>query len=121
MQILTYNNVLFMIGKVEKGIWENDPSRETYRITNSNGVFYAVTEGFMPYEVGEIPSDVEPEKWCYTQEKGFYKNQDYVEYVPVEQRIDEIETQNLEILYQVCLLQLGISEEDINSSEQEVK
>ena len=32
----------------------------------------------------------------------------------------EIETQNLEILYQVCLLQLGISEEDINSSEQEV-
>lgn len=33
----------------------------------------------------------------------------------------EIETQNLEILYQVCLLQLGISEEDINTSEQEVK
>lgn len=32
----------------------------------------------------------------------------------------EIETQNLEILYQVCLLQLGISEEDINTSEQEV-
>lgn len=30
----------------------------------------------------------------------------------------EIETQNLEILYQVCLLQLGVSDEDINTTKE---
>lgn len=33
----------------------------------------------------------------------------------LEDSQNEIESQNLEILYQVCLLQLGVSEEDINA------
>lgn len=31
------------------------------------------------YEVQEIPSEVEPYKYCYTEEKGFYLNPNWVE------------------------------------------
>ena len=31
------------------------------------------------YEVSEMPSEVIPEKYCYTESEGFYINPDYVE------------------------------------------
>lgn len=40
------------------------------------------------YNVEEIPSEVEEYKYCYTEEKGFYKNENYKELVNQE----EIET-----------------------------
>ncbi len=39
------------------------------------------------FEVSDIPKEVSEYKYCYTEEKGFYKNQDYVEYVSPEQEI----------------------------------
>lgn len=82
---------VFQFGKVEKGVFENDPSRETYRVTTDNGdKFYAVTEGFTAYDVESIPVEVEPFKYCYEPEKGFYKNPNYKEYKPVEQEIEEL-------------------------------
>ena len=31
------------------------------------------------FEVQELPEYVEEEKYCYTEEKGFFKNEDYEE------------------------------------------
>ncbi len=43
-------------------------------------------------EIPEIPEGVEIAKWCYTEEKGFYKNENYVEpEEPIEARLKLIE------------------------------
>lgn len=42
-------------------------------------------------EVDEIPEEIEEAKYCYTEEKGFYKNENYVEYFSEEDRISALE------------------------------
>lgn len=44
------------------------------------------------HEVAEIPEEVCTEKYCYTEEKGFYENPNYQEpKEPIETRMDLIE------------------------------
>lgn len=43
------------------------------------------------YENIEVPNDVTEAKFCYTKEKGFYKNPDYTEYFSEEDRISALE------------------------------
>lgn len=43
------------------------------------------------FEMSEIPTEVEVQKYCYTEEKGFYKNENYKEYFTEEQRISALE------------------------------
>ena len=92
MFILTNENVVFAFGEsIEKGVWDNDLSMETYRIKNEEVYHYAVISNFVLYEVEELPADFEPNKYCYTAEVGFYENSDYevtvLEGVVTEQEI----------------------------------
>ena len=93
MQILTDNNLCMFYGNIEKGIYDADPSRELYKITNPNGeVMYAVTSGFDLYEVDSLPEDFKEGLYCYTAEQGFYLNPDYKEpKPPIEERVTELE------------------------------
>lgn len=43
------------------------------------------------YELEEIPNGIEVAKYCYTEEKGFYKNENYREYFSEEERISALE------------------------------
>lgn len=43
------------------------------------------------YENVEIPEGVCKDKYCYTTEAGFYKNENYVEYFSEEERISALE------------------------------
>lgn len=44
------------------------------------------------FEVEEVPAEVEIAKWCYTEEKGFYKNEDWKEPKdPIETRLELVE------------------------------
>ena len=43
------------------------------------------------YEIEEIPQEVEVTKYCYTEEKGFYKNENYREHYSDEERISALE------------------------------
>lgn len=43
------------------------------------------------YEVEEIEENIVEAKYCYTKEKGFYKNENYREYFSEEQRISALE------------------------------
>ena len=43
------------------------------------------------YEVKEIPNNVSEARYCYTEEKGFYKNESYREYYSEEERISALE------------------------------
>ena len=47
------------------------------RINNQNLVFNP--NSCKIYEVEDAPNYIEPEKYCYTEEKGFYENPDWVE------------------------------------------
>lgn len=51
------------------------------------------------YEVAEVPEEVKENKYCYTEEKGFYTNEDYKE------PVDENDLQN-----QITELQLALAE-----------
>lgn len=43
------------------------------------------------YELNEIPENIEVEKYCYTEEKGFYKNNKWKPYFSVEERLTALE------------------------------
>lgn len=77
--ILTYvDNSIFNIGKIEKGTFGG--TEELYKVTDENGVeHYAVTNGYTDYEVESIPEDYVPDKYCYSEENGFYINPNYVD------------------------------------------
>ena len=68
---------------------EIDKKTGHYIIYNGNGIIgYPVNK----YEIQSIPADVEPKKYCYTENDGFYKNPNYKEpEPPIEDQIKEIE------------------------------
>lgn len=58
------------------------------------------------YEIENIPEEVKVEKYCYTEEKGFYINEDYKEPINAKTEIEEIKEQITE-------LQLAMIEKDM--------
>ncbi len=62
-----------------KGYWDNGYPI----ITDLNGNDCAyVSQAVNLFELDSIPENIEPFKYCYTEEKGFYENPSYEE--PVE-------------------------------------
>ena len=61
-------------------------------IVDNHAIAYGPDEVINVFEVEEIPQEVEKAKWCYTEEEGFYKNENYVEpEEPVETRLKLVE------------------------------
>jgi hypothetical protein len=63
------------------------------------------------YEVESIDDGIEEAKYCYTEEKGFYKNPDYREYFSEEDRISANEDYILDLDYRISMLELGLGGE----------
>ncbi len=96
MHILTDNNVVVFKGVIEKGIFEADTSRELYKIIDEENVYYAVTEGFLHYEVEEVPKDFETMEYCYTEKQGFFKNPNKPSQTS-DERVVELEAEVVDI------------------------
>ncbi len=64
------------------------------------------------YTVNEISDEIEPYKYCYTEEEGFYPNPNWAEPRDMEKELDELKKQN-ELLKQQtdtlteCLLEMS--------------
>lgn len=72
MFILTNNDRVFAAGEtIDLGVWENDPTRKTYRIKNGEKYSYAVQAHFKLHEVDSLPEDYERNKYTYTEKEGF--------------------------------------------------
>lgn len=56
-----------------------------------NGTQIACFREVQVHEVEEIPEGVTVEKYCYTEEEGFYKNSNYQEYISIEDRVSALE------------------------------
>lgn len=60
-------------------------------ILDEYNIAYGPNEVMNAFEVQEVPSEVEVEKYCYTEAQGFYKNPDYKQYYSIEDRVEALE------------------------------
>ncbi|MCI8519731.1 MAG: hypothetical protein HFJ51_06860 [Clostridia bacterium] len=60
------------------------------------------------YEVAEVPDEVIEQKYCYTTEKGFYLNKNYIEPYDSNAEIEALKEQITEI--QLALVEQAGSE-----------
>lgn len=72
---------------VENGILINGETNNKYILGNS--VLFTVHENV------EIPGGIAPQAYKYTVEGGFIKNPDYVEYIPIEKKVERLEAENI--------------------------
>ena len=101
----TKNEVLFIGEDIQFGEWENEVGVEKWKITDE---LYAIDNGYVCKEVTDIPEEVEPHKYCYTENDGFYLNPDYVEPAkPTEERVIELEQQVAELTRKLTALLNG--------------
>lgn len=71
--------------------YELDEEHRNINVDN-HAIAYAPDEVINVFEVEEIPENVEIAKYCYTEEKGFYENENYVEpEEPIEKRLKLME------------------------------
>lgn len=81
-------------------------------VTNENNAITAILyaahiDGSIEIK-GDIPENIEPLKWCYTPEKGFYENHDYE---PPEPEPEDTITQddyNMDFDFRLSCLELGL-------------
>lgn len=72
--------------------YELDEEHRNIIVDDNRAIAYAPDEVINVFEIEEIPEGVEIAKWCYTEEKGFYVNENYVEpEEPVETRLKLVE------------------------------
>jgi len=62
------------------------------------------------YEVKEVPAEVVAEKYCYTEEKGFYPNENYIEPINPQSEIEDLKEQITEL--QLAMIELSEAKEE---------
>lgn len=87
-------------GTIEKGFFDVDPNRELFKITNENGVFYAVTDGFSIMESDNIPDYY---KECIYTKSG--------EFLRLQPRVTKEERLEAQIMYTAIMTDTLITEE----------
>lgn len=119
MKILVKENVIIAIAdNISYGEYEGESK---WRLADAEDslLYYVVDFDYTLVEGVTIPYDYEDGKYLF--ENGeFVLNAEWKPYVSPEKRITQLEEQlsimeenDAELLYQVCLLQLGVSEEDL--------
>lgn len=94
-------------------ITETAERLEDNLILVDNGTLNLVSADKLPIiEVDSVPAEVEAQKYCYSESKGFYVNPDYVEPVPeptmqdLQEQISEL-TAKLEYLTMMSNIELS--------------
>lgn len=62
-------------------------------IVDNHAIAYAPDEQINVFEIEEIPENIEVSKYCYTEEKGFYKNENYVEPTNPDKEMEDLKEQ----------------------------
>lgn len=101
MFILTgKNNICIANGYlIEFGIFDEPIAK--WKITNSHGLYYMIDFNFMLKEVDSLPADYADNKYCYTEEKGFYLNPNYVEPINTEEEVRRLTNENIDLKAQL--------------------
>lgn len=126
MKILTnLDNVIIASGDIEFGIFDEDFKK--WKIQQGESLFYLIDCNFICVEVSDFPDGILEHKYCYTEEKGFYPNPNYVEPYDIETEVKRLTTENeelkttvtnlennaldseLEVDYRLSMLELGLA------------
>ena len=68
--------------------YELDEEHRNINVDDDRAIAYGPDEKINVFEVEEIPENIEVAKYCYTEENGFYVNENYVESEePIEARL----------------------------------
>ena len=69
----------------------NRQNGTNYYLINNDSM--AIPTNFIKdvYNINDIPENIHEQKYCYTNEKGFYKNENYKEHYSTEERISSLE------------------------------
>jgi len=84
---------------IEYGAWEE--AFEKWKITNEVGTFYVIGDYLKCIEVESIPDDFKEMKYCYTEEKGFYLNENYSEPINAEDETKRLIQENIDLKVQL--------------------
>ncbi|MDU4597204.1 MAG: hypothetical protein E6Y49_04485 [Clostridium sporogenes] len=93
MKILTKNNKIIAISKIAD-IVSNGIKLDNYILGISVGQDGQFSEELPKiYDVETVPPEVIEEKYCYTEEKGFYSNNEYNESKDLKDEISSLKKQ----------------------------
>lgn len=100
----TNNNVCCFNGtSIEYGVF--DEPIEKWKVTNEICTFYVVGDCLECIEVESLPSDYIDGRYLYTEEKGFYKNDNYIEPINTEDEMKRLMQENIELKEQLDMVQ----------------
>lgn len=113
------NKVVGVAPKITFGVYDEPFKKWRLADENDNLMYYMIDSDFELVESVTLPEDYSGGKYFF--ENGeFVLNKDWKPYRSPEQRIEELEEMvaihednDAELLYQICLLQLGITEDEL--------
>lgn len=123
MQLLVHEKEIIVVApKILYGVFDEPFEKWALQDNDGNLLMYVVDSGYTLVENVELPEDYEHGKYFYENDE-FVLNEDWEMYKPLpsnEERIAQLEEtvaiheeNDAELLYQICLLQLGITEDDL--------
>lgn len=114
MKILTnLDNVIIATGDIEFGIFDEDFKK--WKIQQGESLFYLIDCNFICVEVSDFPDGILEHKYCYTEEKGFYLNPDYVEPYDIDAEVKKLTEENKTLKTTVSNLESKAVEAEIET------
>ena len=91
------NNVVISSGnEIDYGIFD-EPNLNKWKIVNDVCLFYVLGDNLFVEEVQNLPFDYKDYQYCYTEEKGFYKNDNYIDPINTEEEVKRLTKENLDL------------------------
>lgn len=120
MKILIKESKIIAVSEnISFGRYDEDCEKWRIADADDNVMYYILDDGYALINDVLIPEDYQDGKYFY-ENNIFVLNREWKPYVSPEERLAQLaeqlsiaEENDAELLYQVCLLQLGICEEDL--------
>lgn len=106
--------MFILINKQDNSVWFNgismehgifDEPIEKWKIERDGMTFYVIGGALEKLEVDTLPSDYEDLMYCYTEEKGFYLNENYRALIDPEEEIRILIQENIDLKAQLDKVQ----------------
>lgn len=99
------NNVVISSGnEIEYGVFD-EPNLNKWKIVSDAFMFYIIGDNLSIEEVQNLPLDYKDYKYCYTEETGFYVNEGFSDPVNTEDKIKQLEGENVNLKQQLNIMQ----------------
>lgn len=107
MKILVDTNsvVLYAAKRIELGVFDEPFEKWIVEDVELGYKFYCIDNQFKVIEIQKVPDDFKDMKYCYTEEKGFYINENYSEPINAEDEMKRLIQENIDLKAQLDKVQ----------------